>query len=186
MYQETHSSDPGRGGRLIFFFALLIALLAVRLFMNAASRLPYGGAIQIGLVLALILAFLQIYKRRLCSYRYTVFHREPDPNERDAFGDPVRLSHPLGTLVFQRIDGKKEKILEEIAPAEMVALLPPGESFDSSGLKPILAASGKASAHTLIYRRDGKVKALHFCPSEKMQEILQEIICAVNDCSVPE
>ena len=104
-----------------------------------------------------------IYKKRIVSYRYTVFSRYIDPeenrvifvdddgNELDEFGDPVHKNiteldeygDPVspqkgpeaGTVVFEHMVGDKSKIMEVIEPKNILAVLDPNEAVPEE-LKP--------------------------------------------------
>ncbi|MDO4528661.1 MAG: hypothetical protein Q4C03_07775 [bacterium] len=184
MHQEITRTDPGSAARFRLFVLLVAALLVTRLLMALVAALPHAGIIQVAIVLVPILLFLWIYKRRLSEYRYTLYFREPPEGELDEFGDQARLAQPLGTLILESVTGRRTRVLEIIRPAEHAALLAPGERRPdgTTGLCPLLAGCPKAQAHTLVYRRGGSLRCLMFSPSKELEQMLCEIISAVNDC----
>lgn len=182
MHQEIHTHATQGKGNIPLFLGVVAAALLGRLLMSLLALLPYGGLLQLLPLAGAVLLFLWLYKRRLSAYRYTVYHKAPLPGELDEYGDPLRHPYPLGTLIFERM-GRRPRLLESLAPGELIALLPPGEPLPE-GVRPgpLLCCAGRKKAHHLIYRRKDKARALGLCPSEELAAILGEIIAAVNYC----
>ena len=186
MYQETNGGNATKKQDLLLFFGLLALVILARMLMNAVSSIPHGSILQIPLFIGLILVCLAIYKKRLCSYRYTLFNME--------YGNQRRNPYPLGTLVFEQFSGGKGRIVDTVAPGEMQAIVTDTgtaagigvigydpEALQSAVKKAAVLCTGKKSeASTLIFKRDGRYQAIAFKPSDKLVKMLEEIIAAVN------
>jgi len=180
MHQETNSYPSTKKSDLILFLGMVVALVVFRFLLTAAKLLPHGGILQLPIFGLVVLLCIWLYKKRLCSYRFTIYTKEPDPSELDEFGDPRKNPFPLGALVAETMVGDKGKIVDVILPAEMTALFPPGEKVKAS-LTGHLSVKGKKTAHTLVYTRDGRKHALRFHPSEELVKILNEIFSAKKE-----
>lgn len=190
MYQETNGGNAAKKQDLLLFFGLLALVIFARMLMNAVSAIPHGSILQIPLFIGLILVCLAIYKKRLCSYRYTLFNEEPEEGDLDQYGNQRKSPYPLGTLVFEQLSGGKGRIIDAVAPGEMRAILTDGcigilgddaEELQSAVKKAAVLCAGKRSgASTLIFWRDGRYQAIAFKPSDNLREMLEEIIAAVN------
>ena len=123
MYQETNGGNATKKQDLLLFFGLLALVILARMLMNAVSSIPHGSILQIPLFIGLILVCLMIYKKRLCSYRYTLFNMEPEEGDLDQYGNQRRNPYPLGTLVFEQFSGGKGRIVDTVAPGEMQAIV---------------------------------------------------------------
>ena len=186
MYQETNGGNATKKQDLLLFFGLLALVILARMLMNAVSSIPHGGILQIPLFIGLILLCLAIYKKRLCSYRYTLFREEPEEGDLDQYGNQRRNPYPLGTLVFEQFSGGKGRIVDTVAPGEMQAIVTDtgtAASISVIGEDPkaaVLCTGKKSEASTLIFKRDGRYQAIAFKPSDKLVKMLEEIIAAVN------
>lgn len=171
----------GHKSSMLSDFILMVVLLVVILFMrviyNFVLTLPYYQFF-IGLIFAILVFLLVlVYKKRIVSYRYTVFSTYVDPeedrvvfidddgNELDEFGDPVKKAGDeldaygdpmkpqkgpeIGTLVFERMVGDKGKIAEVIEPCNVLAILEPDEDIPEE-LKP-----KRSMSMTVLSRRTG-------------------------------
>ncbi len=141
----------------ILMTVMLVVILFMRVIYNFVLTLPYHE-VFIALIFAILVAFLiLIYKKRIVSYRYTVFSHYADPdenkvtfvdddgNELDMFGDPVKKDEQeldaygdpvkkdkgpeIGTLVFERMVGDKGKIAEVIEPENVLGIFNPDEAI---------------------------------------------------------
>lgn len=180
MHQEINSYPSTRKSDLMLFFGMVAALVVFRFLLTAAKLLPHSGAFQLLIFGMVVLLCIWLYKKRLCSYRFTIYTSEPDPSELDEFGDPAKNPFPLGALVAETMVGDKGKIVDIILPAEMTELLPPGEKIKAS-LTGHLSVNSKKTAHTLVYTRDGRKHALRFHPSDELIKILNEIFAAKKE-----
>ena len=194
MYQETNGGNATKKQDLLLFSGLLALVILAKMLMNAVSRIPHGSILQIPLFIGLILVCLTRYKKRLCSYRYTLFNREPEEGDLDQYGNQRKNPYPLGTLVFEQFSGGKGRIVDTVAPGEMQAILSGSETAACIGIicedpaalqsavkKAAVLCTGKRSeASTLIFKRNGRYCAIAFRPSDKLFKMLREIIAAVN------
>lgn len=192
MLQERNEKPTTKGKDLLLVIGLVLLAVVLRLIMNAAAGYAWGGFVQLGaFVLLIALAFL-LYKKRLSSYRYTLYYQEPPADALDAYGEPLRNPYPTGTLVAERMLGDKVKSAEVILPGEMRALVKPGagaigliseETDRAKGKchKAVVTVNAQATAHRLFFVQEGKVYQLVFHPSEEMVRLLDAIIAAVEE-----
>lgn len=193
MYQETNGGNATKKQDLLLFFGLLALAVFARMLMNAVSSIPHGDILQIPVFIGLIAVCLLIYRKRLSSYRYTLFNREPEEDDLDQYGNRRSNPYPLGTLVFEQLSGGKGKIVETVAPGEMRAIVTgdatagcAGAEEDPEALQAalkkaaVLCTGKKDGASTLIFRRGGKYQAIAFKPSRELVRMIEEIIAAVN------
>ena len=187
MYQETNEKKSTKGGDLLLVVALIALIVFARVILNAIKALPYAGVAQLFVFAALIAICFLVYKRRLSSYRFTVFNSEPADGDIDEFGEQRKNPYPLGTFIAERMVGDKGRVMDIVSPAEMTALLSAGESLPGGAedarpaQRAFLSVDRRATAHTLVYRRSGRLYSIAFHPSEKLAGILNEIIAAVNE-----
>lgn len=188
MYQENNTSKSDKKADLLLFVGLLVMLFVARLLLNIVRALGLG-ALQLVIFAVLVAVCFLVFKKRFCTYRYTLFNKEPEEGELDAYGNQQKLAMPLGTFIIEQLSGSRGGIVANIAPGNMLELIPPcaaaigiiGEGNHASLKKPPLYGNGKRSdAHILIYRDNNITKALAFCPSKELEGMLCEIIAAVN------
>lgn len=191
MYQESNTSNSGKKADILLFIGLVVMLLIARIALNIIQALGLG-ALQLVVFIALVAVCFIVFKKRFCTYRYTLFSKEPEDGELDEYGNQQKLAMPLGTFIIEQLSGSRGGIVANIGPGDMLQLIPPsagaigiiGSGNDSSLKKPPLygnAKNGKReNAHILLYRADGKTKALAFCPSKELEGMLSEIIASVN------
>ena len=165
MYQESNTSNSGKKADLLLFAGLVALLLVARFLLSLIHALGLG-ALQLVVFIGLVAVCFIVFKKRFCTYRYTLFHKEPEEGELDAYGNQQTLAMPLGTFIIEQTSGSRGGIVANIGPGDK---------------KPPLYGNGKReNAHILLYRADGKTKALAFCPSKELEGMLNEIIAAVN------
>lgn len=186
MYQETNEKRSTKGGDLLLVVALIALIVLARVMLNAIKALPYAGIVQLFVFASLIAVCFLVYKRRLSSYRFTVFNSTPAEGDLDEFGEQRKNPYPLGTFIAERMVGDKGRIMDIVSPAEMTALLAPGESMpDGEAARPaqtaFLSVDKRKTAHTLLYRRSGRLYSIAFHPTDELISILNEIISAVNE-----
>ena len=187
MYQETNGGNATKKQDLLLFFGLLALVILARMLMNAVSSIPHGSILQIPLFIC-----LAIYKKRLCSYRYTLFNMEPEEGDLDQYGNQRRNPYPLGTLVFEQFSGGKGRIVDTVAPGEMQAIVTDTGTAASIGVigydpealqravkkAAVLCTGKKSEASTLIFKRDGRYQAIAFKPSDKLVKMLEAVNAA--------
>lgn len=186
MYQETNTSNSTKRTDMLLFIGLVLLLIVARFLLTLIQALG-GGAIQLVVFAALGAICFLVFKKRFCTYRYTLFNKEPEPGELDPYGNQQTLPMPLGTFIIEQLSGSRGGIVANIAPGDMIQLFTPGaigviaENADHSVKKPPVYGNGKrGNAHTLLYRDNDKIKALAFFPSKELEAMLTEIIDAVN------
>lgn len=151
-------------GDFMLMIGLLIIILFARVIYNFVLTLPHHE-IFVALIFAVVVVLLLlVYKKRIVSYRYTLFSDliekeeekvtfvDDDGNELDMFGDPIEKNEedefdaygdPIkknngvasGTLVFERMVGDKSKIGEVVEPQNILAIFNPDEEIPEE-LKP--------------------------------------------------
>lgn len=192
MLQERNEKSTTKWRDLLLVIGLILLAILMRLIMNAASNYAWGGFVQLGAFVLLIAAAFLLYKKRLSSYRYTLYYKDPPADALDAYGEPLRNPYPTGTLVAERMLGDKVKSAEVILPGEMRALVKPGAG--SIGIisqetarakvkchKAVLTVNSQATAHRLFFAQGGNLYQLVFHPSEEMVRLLDAIIAAVEE-----
>ena len=109
MYQHTNDNQKFTS---VLDIILVIIILAVIVFIKKIttffSSIPYGGLMNLAIFIGIVVFCLYVYKRRLCSYRYTIYYRQPEGE--DEFGQPLTNPYPLGTMLFERMTANKGKI----------------------------------------------------------------------------
>ncbi|MEA5058592.1 MAG: hypothetical protein VB049_00940 [Candidatus Pelethousia sp.] len=192
MLQERNENRSTKGSDLLIVAVLVLLVIAARIAMNAAALYAWGGAVQISLFILLIAVCFLLYKTRLCSYRYTLYYKEPSKEELDEYGGQAELPFPVGTLVAERMMGSKAKSAEVILPGEMVdligpdgsaaAFLPRGKDGEFAKVhNAVLTTRSTKKAHALIFGQHGNYYRLYFNPSPEMARLLGEIIAAVRE-----
>ena len=99
MLQERNEKPTTKGRDLLLVVGLILLAILLRLIMNAAAAYTWGGIVQLGAFVLLIGVAFLLYKKRLSSYRYTLYYQEPPADALDAYGEPLRNPYPTGTLV---------------------------------------------------------------------------------------
>ena len=176
MYQQTNDNQKFSS---VVDIILVIAVLAIIVFIKSITNFfttslpaPFNAICNIALLFLIVGFCLFVYKRRLCSYRYAIYYQEPEVREEDAFGDPVSWPYPLGAVTFERMTGGRGKLCEGMDPKDFVALLEPGEKYEVNGEKisffnyARLTVYSARTAHTLVFRRKGKLYGIYFHPNE--------------------
>lgn len=179
MLQET--SDNGkRSSRndLILCVVLVLFIIFAKLISDAVRSLPspYAGIGQLAIFLGIVGLCYLIYRKVLCSYRYTLIYAAPSEDDLDAFGKPKVWPHPLGSLTIERMVGDKGKLYAQIQPQEYKAILAPGILAKEDAKKQCFTVLAKKSAHQLLYVQDGKTYLAYFSPSPEMAEKLSGVM----------
>ena len=90
MLQERNEKSTTKGRDLLLVIGLILLAILMRLIMNAASNYAWGGFVQLVAFVLLIAAAFLLYKKRLSSYRYTLYYKDPPADALDAYGEPLR------------------------------------------------------------------------------------------------
>lgn len=195
MYQQ-HLKDEKSTSLTDFLLVVLFLLIAV--FMRqivdfcAALPAPWHSLSQGALFLSFVGICLFIYKRRICSYRYTVVFQPAPEGEVDPYGNQLVWPWPIGTVLFERMVANKGKLAEEIAPAELVALVKPGTAFSLFSPSGTLKKPGffntarmtrlpRKTASMLVFERNGKAGYILFHPDETLTGHLEALLAAKRE-----
>ncbi len=197
MYQQPLQNQKNSSKLDLLLFILFIG---IALFMRqitdffTALPAPWNTAGQILLFLMFIGICLFVYKRRLCSYRYTVIFAPAPEGELDPYGNPLEWPWPIGTVLFERMVSNKGNLVEEVPPAELLALLSPGQApesglLENGGKKPNyfnttrMTRYSAKKAHTLVFRRKGKIRYIAFHPDETMCGHIETLLAAKREAA---
>ncbi len=194
MYQQ-HLKDEKSTSLTDFLLVVLFLLIAVfmRQIVDFCATLPapWHSLSQFALFLSFVGICLFIYKRRICSYRYTVVFKPAPEGEVDQYGNQLVWPWPIGTVLFERMVANKGKLAEEIAPAELVALVKPDTVglFSPSGAlkKPgffntaRLTRLPRKTASMLVFERNGKLGYILFHPDEMLTGHLEALLAAKRE-----
>lgn len=201
MYQQKLESEKSSSR---FDFLLVILFLLIAIFMRQivdfcmALPAPWKGLSQMLFFCAFVGICLFIYKRRICSYRYTVVYAPPPEGEVDAYGNPMEWPWPVGTVLFERMVSNKGNLGEGVAPQELVALIKPGEPITAPNMPGIpeqkptplntarLTRNAKKTAHTLVFLRKGKLGYIMFHPDETFCSHLEALLAAKRKAAAEE
>lgn len=177
MYQNTNDNQKSSSvGDIIITIVLLLIIVFVRKLADFFKTLPspYGVICMLLLLFFIVVSIYLIYKKRLCSYRYSIFYEQPPEGELDEYGHQAAWPYPLGTIIFEKLTGKRGKIYETVLPEETVTLLAPGEEYTDEKVgffnTTTLSVLNRKTAHTLVFRRKNKLYKIYFHPSEEFME----------------
>ncbi len=163
----------------IYLVLLVVIIVFIRRILDffAALPSPWNSIVQGLLFIGLIVMCYLFYAKRLCDYRYSIVYHQPAEGEENIFGEQKQYPWAEGTVLFERMVGSKGKLIEEVKPGELVALLEPGEAYiEKIGAFRLdrLATARARKCHTLIYRRKDKLYAARFTPSGEMARRIRE------------
>ena len=179
MHQET---TEGKRSTLVMDLILLVVLILAIFFINGvinALRAYVGASILQGILfIAIVGLCLYMYSRRLCSYSYTFYYEDPDPQD-EIEGVPNEPRPETGTFLAAQIVSAKSKVAEAVHVREMTDLLPPGE-MDLNRRMPHMRMTDKRykDAYALLYERDEQAHCLYFSPSDALVSLLREALDA--------
>lgn len=193
MYQQ-HLKDEKSTSVTDFLLVVIFLLLAI--FMRqivdfcAALPAPWRSLSQLMLFILFVGICLFIYKRRICSYRYTVIFEAAPEGELDQYGNQLVWPWPIGTVLFERMVANKGKIAEEIAPNELIALVKPEANtigvIAPEGVmqKPNflntarLTRFSRKTASMLVFARNGKTGYIYFHPDDTLSGHIEALLRA--------
>ena len=174
MHQETvQGGKESAKVDFIIVVAFVFVILFIRQIIDLVAALPapFNAIGQLALLAGVVVVLALVYDRRISGYRYTIVYRQIEEGEENEFGHAKPYPWPVGAILFERIVGKKGKILEKIDPEEFVALLAPGETYpERVGFlnSSRLTVKRSKTAHTALFRRKGRLYAIVFHPTEEM------------------
>ncbi len=174
MHQEFVEGSKGSSKAdfiILVVFILFIVFLRRIVDLLAALPTPFNAIGQILLLGLVVVALALVYDRRISNYRYTIVYRQPEEGEENEFGYAQPYPWPVGAILFERMVGKKGKILEKIDPEELVALLAPGEAYSEKigffNRSRLTCKRGK-TAYTAVFRRKGRLYGILFHPTGEL------------------
>lgn len=182
MFQErTGAKDDPRQD--LFYVALILAFIifAKNIFAILSSLpAPWDAAAKIASVAGLALAVWLFYRIRIVDYRYSVACRR-DGGE-DGEQEEQAPAYAEGTVLFERMTANRGRLVERVEPRELVALIAPGgalpEGLASRDIMRCSALEAKKS-HLLVYRREDRLRAVRFSPTQALAERVREAIAAI-------
>ena len=184
MFQESIDKFGNSSWKDILLFVLLIIVFfsvgAVILYLEKALGGTHAPR-YIYIAISLLAVYL-IYRFRIVGFRYTIFYKTPKPEYDPRFNDMMLhedYPYPVGTIVFEKTESAKGKILAAVSREQISAFLKPGEQYDESDKisESLNLSSGKIEkAHTLIYDKDGKICRIYFKPSEEFIKYINIIL----------
>lgn len=186
MFQDRTGNDKGSMWKDFVIVVLLLAMMIfLRKMLDACATLPNPwNVIAQGVVFAVLIVLCYfIYRSRITDYRYTVIYHQPAEGEENAFGKTQPYPWDEGTVLVERMVANKGRILEMIKPDEYTALLAPGEEYTDKipfARCENLSPKSKKKSYTLVYRRDGKLGAVYFLPSDEMVNHIKTSNCAAQ------
>ena len=188
MLQERNENRAARALDLLLVAILFLLVLLARAFNRAAGLYAWRGIAQLALFLAFITLGGLFYKKRLLSYRYTFFYKEPGAGAEDS-----QYPFPAGTLLLEQMLGDRLQMAQAVIAREMLAIFQP-DGASAIGIIPSGAKGAKQPrlrklamttgprrrAHSLLFCQQGKYYRLYFNPSDEMARLLGEAIAAVH------
>ncbi len=184
MLQER--SDGGKDSArldlliIVVFVLLIVFIKRIAAFIKALPE-PWNVVLQAALFLVLVALCYFLYAKRIRDYRYSIVYHQPGEGEENIFGEEKPYPWKEGTVLFERMIANKGRFVGKIEPAELVALLAPGEEYaEKIGFSRTESFSGKSArkSFSLVYRRRNKLFAVRFSPSEEMAARVREAIAA--------
>lgn len=188
MLQERNENRTARALDLLLVAVLFLLVLLARAFSRAAELYAWRGVAHLVLFLAFVTLGGMFYKKRLLSYRYIFFYKEPGVGAEDS-----QYPFPAGTLLLEQMLGDRLQTAQAVIAKEMLAIFPPdGASaigiipFGAKGarqprLRKLAMTTGlRRRAHSLIFCQQGKYYRLYFNPSDEMARLLGEAITAAH------
>lgn len=193
-------------GDFILMIIMFVVIVFMRAIYNFILTLPYSKVLIGVIFLILVLFLILIYKKRIVSYRYTVFSTYVDPeeekvifvdddgNELDMFGDPVKKEDELdaygdpvkkdngpeiGTLVFERMVGDKGKIAQVVEPKSVLGIFNPDEAIpeDIKVKRSVsMTVLSRKTAHKIVYESKTGNECVYFHPSDNFIDTLRKTL----------
>ncbi len=187
MFQESVDRSHGSSkSDLILFLVLIAAFFTVGAIVFWLEN-KFGSSIPRYVFIAAVLAALYlVYRLRIVGYRYTVFYEAPKPVYDARFDDMMLhedYPYPVGTVVFERIVSAKGTVLLTVDRSEIECLLKPGETSPGPSPDAVynLACRKAEQAHSLFFRKDGRLVLVLFDPSEEFLGYVGRIMAGSDD-----
>lgn len=184
MYQESDDKIKGSARKDTVLIIVLIAAFFVIGGIFTALKAKFDNDLPIYAFAALAaLCVYIVYRIRIMGYRYTVFYKEPEPEYDPRFDDYMKhedYPYPVGTFVAERTSSAKGEIIETVAAADMIALLPPGAEYAADG-ELICSSHKKSASHSLVYKKEGRTVRMYIAPSEELIGYINGMIEGASD-----
>lgn len=168
-------------------FILIAVIILVIVYIKKIFALcmtfpsPWNAIAQAAVFIAFVAGCYLFYTKRITDLRYSVVYHQPEEGEKNIFGDEKEYPWPVGTVLFERMIANKGKLIFTIEPAELVALLEPGETYGekiSAFRTERLSGAGKRKSHTLIYKKKNKLYAAFFSPTDEFAGHVRDAVAA--------
>ncbi len=147
-----HESSPGVFVAGLVFFCVLVVSLS-NLLHNRLG-VPYTAYFA---YLLFVLAGVYVYRSRFLDYRYILIDDE---------------------LMFERLVGKREKLMARIKMKEIIAFNAENSpvTFKGNVDKCMHVQLKRHTRETMVLyaKEDGKIIQVFFCPSEALKELIQK------------
>ncbi len=183
MFQQSvdRSHGTARSDLWLFIF-LVIGFFVVGAVVLYLEKLFSSNVPRYVFIALALLALYLIYRLRLTGYRYTIFYKEAEPVYDPRFDDMILhedYQYPVGTIVFERIVSAKGAILLTVDKKDILALVPPTESYSPD--KPIAhsadySCTRSERAHSLYFNRNGEVCRVLFAPDEEFLSCYEQML----------
>lgn len=177
MYQQTQeNAKGGKKADLALAGAILLIMILMNRFSSAISAFIPPAAVQAVMFAGLATLCFVIFRRRLCTYRYTVIlERDESVKEDKEIREHEEL--PPGTLIAQQMIGDKPRVSEIVLPDEMLRIAlreshPAGFQERPKAVR--ITGRPAKTAHCLYYRRGGRLMRLEFHPDNALISHLPE------------
>ena len=175
MHQESVDKLKGSVKSDTLLFILLIVFFFAAGGICAYLKMKFESSIPIYIFALVMGVLIYIYYRlRILGYRYTIFHKEPEPEFDERFNDYMiheDYPYPVGTFVAERTASAKGTVICVIDRSEMIALLSPGEAYAAD--KEInCGPKSKEKSSSIVYRNNGSTIRMYFTPSEELKGLI--------------
>jgi len=191
MLQERNENGAAKASDIILAIGLIMLAVFSNIALKALAPTLGQGVGRMVAFLLFVAACGLIYKKRLSSYRYTLYYQEPEEGDGGEYNQTPEHQFSVGTLVVESMVGDKAQTVIEVAACEMQALFKPdGPSSvitGNEGNKPAkihklsLTKGPNVKAHSLFFFQQGKCYMLYFSPSDEMARLLNEAIAAARN-----
>lgn len=177
MYQQTQENTKGGSkADLALAGAILLIMILMNRFSAAISAFIPPAAVQAVMFAGLAALCFFIFRRRLCTYRYTVI-LERDECNKTVKETGEQEEPPPGTLIAEQMIGDKPRVSEMVLPEEMLCIalresLPEGSKERPKAVR--ITGRPAKTAHFLFYRRGGRLMRLEFHPDSALISHLPE------------
>ncbi len=158
----------------ILVVLVVVIVFARRIFYALSSfSAPWNTVARIAIFVLLGGVCYYYYEMRVRDFRYSFILRRPEGEPDEAAAG----AWAPGTVLFESVSGKKKRLLAVMKPAQFVALLAPGETYEPGvGFLRTQRFAGAFARglHTLVYREGEKLCAVRFLPSGELLALLRD------------